>query len=64
MDEAAIQEILNKLAKGELTEHHVKKIDFIHFRNVLVKRNDFKHFRGIALRGGEVLYRYMEAARS
>jgi hypothetical protein len=29
-----------------------------------VKREDFRHFRGVAQRGGDVLYQYLEEARS
>ncbi len=64
MDEEAIKDIFNKLASREMTEYHVKKADFIQFRNILVEREDFKHFRGIAGRGGDVVYRYMEVPRS
>ncbi|WP_077617410.1 hypothetical protein [Bacillus sinesaloumensis] len=64
MDEQFVNEILNKLRDGELSEYLVKKDQFLEFRNVLVIREDFKHFRGIAIHGGDVLYRYTEAARS
>jgi len=64
MDEQSIHDILNKLRDGEISEYLVKKEQFLEFRNVLVKREDFKHFRGIARHGGEVLYQYMEVARS
>ena len=64
MKEEHIQEVLDKLKNGELTEYYVSKEDFHPIRNVLVKRADFKYFRGIAKRGGEVLYKYMETPRS
>lgn len=64
MDESMINDILNKLQNGDLSEYYVKKEDFLPFRTVLVKRDDFKHFRGIAKRGGDVLYHYMAEARS
>ncbi|WP_066289733.1 hypothetical protein [Bacillus sp. FJAT-29937] len=64
MNEEHIQEILEKLKNGDLSEYNVTKEEFLHVRNVLVKREDFKHFRGIAKRSGAVVYRYIETARS
>jgi hypothetical protein len=64
MDESTINEILNHLKNGTLTEFFVSKEDFLNFRGVLVKREDFKHFKGIAGRGGSVKYIYMETPRS
>lgn len=64
MTEEHIQEMLDKLKSGELSEYYVSKEDFLSVRTVLVKREDFKHFRGIAQRGGAVIYRYSETARS
>lgn len=64
MTSEEVNEILNQLKSGELSECHVTKEDFLSFRQVLVKREDFKHFRGIAQRGGEVVYQYIETARS
>ncbi|WP_449539595.1 hypothetical protein [Ferdinandcohnia sp. Marseille-Q9671] len=64
MNEQFVNEVLNKLRDGELSEYLVKKEQFLEFRNTLVKREDFKHFRGIAQHGGNVLYRYTETARS
>lgn len=64
MTEKEIEEILNKLSNGELSQYFVEKQDFLPFRAVLVKRKDFKHFRGISQRGGNVLYEYTEAPRS
>ncbi|MDG4658406.1 hypothetical protein P6P90_07110 [Ectobacillus antri] len=64
MDNNFVNEILDKLKSGELHEYTVTKETFYQFREVLVKRPDFKHFRGIAGRGGQVVYTYMEVARS
>lgn len=64
MKEEHIQEVLDKLKNGELTEYFVSKEDFLSVRNVLVKREDFKNFRGVAKRGGDVLYTYLETPRS
>lgn len=64
MDEQFVNEILNKLRDGELNEYLVSKEQFLSFRNVLVKREDFKHFRGIAQHGGNVVYTYLQEARS
>ena len=59
-----VSQILDGLRNGELSEFMVKKEDFLAFRQVLVQRDDFKHFRGIAQRGGDVLYHYLEEART
>ena len=64
MKEEYIQDILNRLKSGALSEYYVNQDEFMDFRAVLVKREDFKHFRGIAQRGGEVLYQYLESPRS
>lgn len=64
MNAEEITRILTELKNGELQEYLVKKEDFLDFRQVLVKREDFKHFRGIAQRGGDVLYQYLQEARS
>jgi hypothetical protein len=64
MNEEMINEVLDKLKKGEISEYYVSKDQFLQFRSVLVKRPDFKHFRGIAQRGGDVIYRYLETPRS
>ncbi|QFT88543.1 hypothetical protein FIU87_07810 [Bacillus sp. THAF10] len=64
MNEALAQDILEKLRSGELSEYRVGKEEFMTFRTVLVQRDDFKHFRGIARHGGEVIYQYLQTARS
>ena len=64
MNEQSINEILDKLMKGEITEYYVKNENFMEFREVLVKRPDFKHFRGIGQRSGDVLYEYLKEPRS
>jgi len=64
MTEELVIEILDKLKNGEVEEYLVAKIDFLSFRQVLVKREDFKHFRGIAQRGGDVLFQYLQEPRS
>ena len=64
MNEQDINDVLENLKIGNLTEYYVKKQDFMEFRQVLVKRDDFKHFRGIGQRGGDVLYQYLEVPRS
>ncbi|WP_160720326.1 hypothetical protein [Bacillus sp. USDA818B3_A] len=64
MNEELINQILNQLMTGELSEYYVKNEDFMEFRSVLVKRQDFKHFRGIGQRGGDVLYQYLKEPRS
>lgn len=64
MKEQFVNEILDKLMTGELSEYYVKNEDFMEFRQVLVKRKDFKHFRGIGQHHGDVLYQYLQEPRS
>jgi hypothetical protein len=64
MQEQYVNDILEKLKSGELSEYYVKKEDFMEFRQFLVNRDDFKHFRGIGQRSGDVLYQYLEEPRS
>lgn len=64
MNAEYVNEILDKLKNGTLSEYYVKKDDFLPFRSILVVREDFKHFRGIAQRSGDVLYHYTSEPRS
>ena len=64
MEEEQIIQVLDQLKNGEIREHYVNKDDFLDFRRILVKREDFKYYQGIARRGGDVLYRYLDQARS
>jgi hypothetical protein len=64
MKKELIQEILEKLKDGSLSEYYVEKENFLDFRVELVKRNDFKNFRGIGQRGGDVIYQYLNTPRS
>ncbi|MDP4162333.1 MAG: hypothetical protein Q8906_12050 [Bacillota bacterium] len=64
MKDEMMIEVMDHLKSGQLSEYFVKKEDFLPFRQLLVKREDFKNFRGIAQRGGDVLYRYTNEARS
>ncbi|MEK4535214.1 MULTISPECIES: hypothetical protein [Peribacillus] len=64
MDAQEAKDVLDKLANREMDEFRIKKEDFLGFREVLVKREDFKHFRGNAQHTGEIIYTYLEEARS
>ncbi|MBK5481396.1 hypothetical protein JFV29_05525 [Peribacillus sp. TH16] len=64
MDAQEAKDVLDKLANLEMDEFRIKKEDFLGFREVLVKREDFKHFRGNAQHNGEIIYTYLEEARS
>lgn len=64
LNKEQVNEILEMLKNRQLSEYYIKKDDFLVFRKELVKRDDFKHFRGIAQRGGDVLYQYLDIARS
>lgn len=64
MDKEQAVRMLESLKNNEVEEIFVAKQDFMDFRELLVKREDFKHIRGIAQRGGDVIFRYMDEARS
>ncbi|MFD6440460.1 hypothetical protein ACFWDG_11750 [Peribacillus sp. NPDC060186] len=64
MDAQEAKDVLDKLANREMDEFRIAKEDFLGFREVLVKREDFKHFRGNAQHNGEIIYTYLEEARS
>lgn len=64
MSIAEIEAIIEQLRNREIREYRVSKEEFAEFRAVVVKQPDFKHFRGRAQRGGDVIYEYMEVARS
>ncbi|MCO0598439.1 hypothetical protein NGI46_13430 [Peribacillus butanolivorans] len=64
MDAQEAKDVLDKLANREMNDFRIKKEDFLGFREVLVKREDFKHFRGNAQHNGEIIYTYLEEARS
>lgn len=59
-----INEILEQLKFGSLSEYLVTKENFLAFREELVKREDFKNFRGIGQRGGDVIFEYLKTPRS
>lgn len=64
MNEQEAQVILEQLAKRDIAEYRISKEQFMEFRKQLIKREDFKHFHGNAQHGGEVIYTYVDEARS
>lgn len=64
MNEQEAQVILDQLAKREINKYEITKEHFMTFREQLVKRADFKQFRGDARHNGEVIYTYLDEARS
>lgn len=64
MNEQEAQSILDQLAKREIKEFKTTKENFMVFRKELVKREDFKHFHGNAMHNGEIIYTYLDEARS
>jgi hypothetical protein len=64
LDKEQAIRMLESLKNREVEEIFVSKQDFMTFREFLVKREDFKQIRGIAQRGGDVIFTYMEEARS
>ncbi|MEH6938532.1 hypothetical protein V7056_11825 [Bacillus sp. JJ664] len=64
MEQNEMLNLIEQLKNGEITQIMIKKEDFLTFRQIIVNREDFKHFRGIAQHGGDVIYTYIEEARS
>lgn len=64
MEKELIKEMIEKLRSGQITEWYVHKEAFLEVRAVIVALDDFKHFRGIAQRSGDVIYQYLQEARS
>ncbi|WP_277586379.1 abortive phage infection protein [Psychrobacillus antarcticus] len=60
----SFEEKLNMLKNGDIKDVVIEKNDFIDFREVLVQREDFKHFSGNAKQGGQIVYTYLNIARS
>ena len=58
------EEKLNMLKNRDLNEIVIEKNEFLAFRKELVLREDFKHFSGNAKQGGQVVYTYLDVARS
>lgn len=55
---------LEDLKNGTIKEIKVDKNEFYALREALIEREDFKHFRGIAHQNGNIVYCYLEEARS
>ena len=64
MEQNEMLNLIEQLKNGEIAQIFIKKEDFLTFREIIVNREDFKHFRGIAQHGGDVIYTYIEEARS
>ena len=64
MEVSIIEQHLSDLRERKVKEVLVLKEDFLDFRNVLIEQEDFKHFRGEAKHKGNIVYTYLEVARS
>jgi hypothetical protein len=64
MEQSDMLNAIEQLKNGEIKQIFINKGDFLTFRQMIVNREDFKHFRGIAQHGGDVIYTYIEEARS
>lgn len=56
--------LLEQLKSGELASIEIEKGEFLAFRKVLVDHAEFKHFRGEAKQGGNIIFTYIQEARS
>ena len=56
--------ILDQLAKREINEYKITKEHFMAFREQLVKRVRFQTFSWRCEHNGEVIYTYLDEARS
>lgn len=64
MEQNDMLNAIEQLKNGEIKQIFISKGDFLTFRQIIVNREDFKHFRGIAQHGGDIIYTYIEEARS
>ncbi|MEG0471704.1 MAG: hypothetical protein RR588_05150 [Solibacillus sp.] len=58
------KKMLDQLRNGEIETIHVKKEDYLQFREQLIKDDQFKHFRGEAKQGGDVIYTFLKEPRA
>ena len=58
MNEDEVRIILDQLRSKELSSYHVRRDDFLAFREILVAQKDFLDFRGNAQHNGDTIYTY------
>ena len=56
--------MLNQLRNGEVSSIEINKVEYLQFREVLVKDTQFKHFRGEAKQGGNIVFTFSEVPRT
>ncbi|MEC1178715.1 hypothetical protein P9B03_09495 [Metasolibacillus meyeri] len=52
------------LRNKEVQSIEIEKEEFLAFRQILVNESDFKHFRGEAKQGGNIIFTYLDIART
>ena len=58
------QQIIEQLKNREVDKIEITKVEFLQFRELIVKDEMFKHFRGEAQQGGNVIYTFLDEPRS
>lgn len=58
------QALIDQLRNGDVQSILIKKEEFLQFREHLLKDAQFKHFRGEAKQGGDVVFTFLQQARS
>lgn len=58
------QALIDQLRNGDVQSILIKKEEFLQFRELLLKDAQFKHFRGEAKQGGDVVFTFLQQARS
>ncbi|KYG89312.1 hypothetical protein MHH70_07550 [Metasolibacillus sp. FSL H7-0170] len=58
------RKMINDLRNREVQSIEIEKSDFLAFRQILVSEPDFKHFRGEAKQGGNIIFTYLDIART
>lgn len=56
--------LIDQLRNGDVQSILIKKEEFLQFRELLLKDEQFKHFRGEAKQGGDVVFTFIQQARS
>ncbi|MCT6924132.1 MULTISPECIES: hypothetical protein [Bacillales] len=55
---------IEDLRNREVQSIEIEKDEFLAFRQILVNEPDFKHFRGEAKQGGNIVFTYLDIART
>ncbi|MEO4054302.1 hypothetical protein [Solibacillus sp. CAU 1738] len=58
------EKMIDELRNGEVQSIQLSKENFLEFRKVLIQDPQFKHFRGEAKQGGDIVFTFLDNART